>query len=94
MNQDKRDAVRHDNRWPVLPVPQAVKEPVATLHPDTKRETELVRLRLKRPLTGAEALELWEVARRNDARQFLADVAHDQATEARAFPRNPNIHDD
>lgn len=78
-----------------LPVPTAIAPTVASLHPDTKRECELVRLRVSRGwLTGSEAFELCEITTRQTARAYAADMAHDKATEAHAFPVNPNIHDD
>lgn len=52
---------------------------VAAFHPDTLREAQL-------------ATELCEVRARQRAR--AADLAHDQETEAHAFPCNPSQHDD
>lgn len=68
---------------------------VASFHPDTVREAQLVTQRVTRGfLSGAEAFELCEITSRQNARARAADLAHDQATESHAFPSNLNLHDD
>lgn len=93
--QYRRDAVRHDDRWPVLPVLHPITTPVAELHPDTRKLTALTQKRLSgRGLTGAEANDYTQLVERQEARARAADLAQDQATESRIYPQNPNIHDD
>lgn len=78
-----------------IPIPRLITTPVRRLHPDTLREIALVTKQAQLGfLTGAEAFELCEITRRQNARAELSDLADDIRCESCAFPVNPNPHDD
>lgn len=76
--------------------PRPVTLPVRLPNQDLVRLGELAR-KPSYLWTSAEALEWLELRHREDARCDAliraADLAHDQATEARAYPANLSLHD-